>query len=113
MDQERMGCLDKRLGEISRNVEDKIAGLRKELREEIRQAQVGLRSDIQILADGVLAQEELLATRQSKTLMRIDVVRASVEPWCQDLHRRMRILEEKSEQRVCQVLAAIREIAKP
>ena len=146
-DQELIGYLDRRFGELSQKVDEKIEGLREEnrqtrvvleekiqqtweesrqareesqrareesqqAREENRQTRVvleGIRSEIQLLAEGVIGQGETFAARQSETLKAIEEVKALVTPAYQDLNRRVKILEERAERQTRDVVDVILE----
>jgi hypothetical protein len=108
-DQELIGYLDRSFGELSRKVDEKIDGLRDELRRETRAAIEGICSDVKLIAEGVIGQSELSAPRQFETLLKLDEVQASIGPLYQGLNRRVRNLEERAERQIRDVLDVIRE----
>jgi hypothetical protein len=129
MDQELTAYLDERFRETSQQID----GLRretsqqfKEVREEIvqlrgevrevreenhltRVAIEGLRSEVQLVAEGVMGVTERLEAHQSETLLKFDEVRASIVPYYQDLNRRAKLLEGRADRQTRDVIDVIRE----
>lgn len=107
-DQELIGYLDRRFGEIS----EKVDGLREELFDEvwlIRAAAEGLCFEIELLAESMMSISGILEARHSETLLKLAEVKASIGPLSQDLSRRVKVLEERAERQTRDVLDVIRE----
>ncbi len=97
----------------------KIGGLREEmsgkidgLREENHQTGVlveGLRSDIQLLAEGMMGQAEKSMARHSELILEIEKVKVSIIPYYQDLNVRMGRLEQWADRQGRDAMELIRE----
>ncbi len=133
MDRELIAYLDEHFREMSQQMEglrqesgrlrqetsQKIDGLRVEmsgkidgLREENHQTGVlveGLRSDIQLLAEGMMGQAEKSMARHSELILEIEKVKVSIIPYYQDLNVRMGRLEQWADRQGRDAMELIRE----
>lgn len=90
---------------------DGLDGLRVELREEIRLTQVsleGVRSDLQLLAEGVVDTRDLFALHQAMTQESLREIREMVYPVFRSLSRRMEVLEETNKHQAQDCMEVIR-----
>ena len=119
-DQELIGYLDKRFGEIVQKVDEKFESFREEnrqaraaLEEEVRQTRGAMdlmHCEIEVIADGVMGlREPRLEARQFEILFKLDELKTSIDPLYQDLNRRVKSLEGKTEQQAHRILEVIRE----
>lgn len=118
MDRELVTYLDERFRETSQQIKEvrqeivQLRGEIREVREEnhlTRVALEGLRSEVQLVAEGVMGVTERLEAHQSETLLKFDEVRASIVPYYQDLNRRAKLLEGRADRQTRDVIDVIRE----
>lgn len=118
MDAELTAYLDQRFRETSQQIKEvreevvRLRGEVREVREEnhlTRVALEGLRSEVQLVAEGVMGVTERLEAHQSETLLKFDEVRASIVPYYQDLNRRAKLLEGRADRQTRDVIDVIRE----
>lgn len=101
---ERMALLEERVDENSRQ----IGGLK----DEARQTRVlieGMRSDLRLVAEGVVGLSERLEAHQKEVKAGFDDVKASIAPAYQRLDGRVQGLEARAERQTRDVLDVIRE----
>jgi hypothetical protein len=130
MDQELVAFLNRHFSELREETSEKIDGLRGEMSEKIdglrgevdglreetrtesRQTQVmieGLRSDLQVLAEGIMANDEKAQVRHAELILEIDKVKVSIAPYYQNLDKRMGRLEEWADRQGEDAMQLIRE----
>jgi hypothetical protein len=71
-----------------------------EVHQESRQGRVlleGIRSDLRLLAEGVIATGQKFVAHQAETRLSLEKMEAAVHPYYRDLNSRVRLLEEKVE----------------
>ncbi len=108
-DQELIGYLDRRFGEILQKVDEKVDGLREEIRQ-TRAVVEGIPSEVRLVAEGVMGvREQRSESRQLEILLKLDEVKASIDPLYKDLRRRVKDLEERAEGQARRVMELIRE----
>jgi len=122
MDRELIAYLDEHFREMSQQMEglrQEFGGLREEtsqkldeLREENRHTRVvveGLRSDLQLLAEGVMANEEKASVRHAEMILEIEKVKVSIAPYYQNLDQRVSRLEQWADRQGRDAMELIRE----
>jgi vacuolar-type H+-ATPase subunit H len=105
---EELGGVREELGEVREETSRQFG----EVREDNRLSRVlleGLRSEVQLVAEGVMGISERLEAHQSATLLKFDEVKASIVPYYQDLNRRVGILEGRADRQTRDVIDVIRE----
>ena len=118
MDQELKAYLDERFGRIDERFEN--------VETSVRHTQIlveGVRSDLRLVAEGVMGFSERLEAFQSENLRRFDEIRALLTPVhqtlfgriqsvdfdVQNLDRRVKILEGRADRQTGDVIEAIRQ----
>jgi uncharacterized protein Yka (UPF0111/DUF47 family) len=100
---ERFGRMDERFGRMEERFE--------RVETAIRHTQVSveaLRSDVHLVAEGVMGVTERLEAFQAETALNFEKTRASIVPHYQNLDERVRILEARADRQTGDVLDAIR-----
>ena len=103
-DQELIGYLDR--------IREEIGQTRTALEEQNRQTRVvieDLRSDLQLVAEGVIGFGERLDQHKNEVLKKFDEVKASMAPYYLDLHRRVSHVEAKADRWDRNVMEVLRE----
>lgn len=132
MDHDLIAYFDERFSAMSKQISAEISALREEtiqrfkqidrrfeqidrrfeqLETTIRQTQVmveGLRSDMQLVAEGMMGVGERMEALQGNVSLRLDEVQHSITPYYRDLNRRMSVLEGHSERETTDVMTLIR-----
>jgi len=106
------GEMSQQIGGLRGEMSEKIDGLREETREENRQTRVvmeEIRSDLQLLAEGLMGHGEKAMVRHSELLLEIEKVKVSIVPYYQDLNLRMNRLEEWADRQGRDAMELIRE----
>jgi chromosome segregation ATPase len=108
---ERVARLEERVEENSRQIGEnsrQIMGLK----DEVRQTRVlieGVRSDLRLVAEGVMGVSERLEAHQREMKEGFEDVKASIAPAYQRLDGRLQALEARAERQTRDVLEVIRE----
>jgi hypothetical protein len=111
MDQELIAYLD-RLSQQIEGLRGEMTQQTEGLREENRHTRViveGLRSDIQLLAEGVFGNGEKFTVHESATRRELEGMKATIAPYYQDLNVRVTRLEAWADRHGREVLDVIRE----
>jgi len=120
MDRELISYFDARFGEVSERIEtlhqettQQIAALRDEMNQRfekvderfervevtVHHTQItveAMRGDVQLLAEGVIGQDEKLQAHSGQVTFRLDEIKAMVGPCYRSLDRRVQQLEEQA-----------------
>lgn len=111
MDQELIAYLD-RLSQQIEGLRGEMSEQTSGLRDENRHTRVvmeGLRSDIQLLAEGVIGNGEKFMVHESATHRALEEMKATLAPYYRDLNVRVTRLEEWADRHGRDVLEVIRE----
>ena len=115
---ERVARLEERMEENSRQIEERSRQLGENsrqimgLKDEVRQTRVlmeGVRSDLRLVAEGVMGVSERLEAHQREMKEGFEDVKASIAPAYQRLDGRLQALEARAERQTRDVLEVIRE----
>jgi hypothetical protein len=68
-----------------------------------------LRSELQLVAEGVVGLGERLEVHKNDVLQKFDEVKASIAPYYLDLNRRVKVLEDRADRQTRDVIDVIRE----
>jgi multidrug resistance efflux pump len=94
------------------SMSEQIESLRTEFADESRQTRVvveDLRSDVQLVAEGLMGFGERMEAHQAANLLRFDDVKASISPYYRNLDQRTAILEGKADRWDRNVIEVLRE----
>lgn len=111
MDQELKAYLDEQFARQGLQLWQQ-GGRLKRLEEEGRQTRVlleDIRSDIRLIAEGLVSMSERLEAHKGDMNKGFQDVKASIAPAYQDLDRRLQFLEAREERRERDILEVVRE----
>ena len=111
----QFGQVAEQFGQVAEQfaeVHVRLTTMEENMEEKIHLTQVaveGMRGDIRVVAEGVMAINERLEVFQEATAKNFKMTEASIAPYYKELDGRVRVLEARAERQTTDVIEAIRQ----
>lgn len=107
---EEFGQVRGEIGQVREEV-GQVRGELEQVKTAVRHTQISveaLRSDLRLVAEGVIGVTDRLEKFQSEMALRFEDVKASIAPYYRDLNERVKLIEDRADRQTEDVLDTIR-----